>query len=178
MSPERGVGPPDGRPRPMIAVIGGQHPPPEALAMAEEVGYRIASGGGVLICGGLEGVMEAACRGAKRGGGITVGLLPTGSKATANPYVDIPIATALGTARNVVLARTADALIAVDGSYGTLSEMSHAFERGKPVVGLHTWDMASLGVPPELFIPVATPQEAVEKALEIARRPFRESLPF
>lgn len=162
----------------VIAVIGGQHPPKEILGAAEEVGYLIAKNGAVLICGGLEGVMEAACKGAKRGGGLTIGLLPTGRKSTANPYVDVPIATALGTARNVVLARTADALIAVDGSYGTLSEMSHAFERGKPVVGLKTWDMTSIGVPADLFIPVETPREAVDKAIEIAKRPFSETLPF
>lgn len=162
----------------IIGVIGGQHPPREAIDFAEEVGYLIARKGAVLICGGLEGVMEAACKGAKRGGGLTIGLLPTGKKSDANPFVDIPIPTALGTARNVVLVRTADALVAVDGSYGTLSEISHAFERGKPVVGLKTWNMASLGIPPELFLIAETPAEAVGKAYEIARRPFREMLPF
>jgi uncharacterized protein (TIGR00725 family) len=162
----------------LIAVIGGQEPGPEYLDLAEEVGYLIAKRGAALICGGLTGVMEAACRGAKRAGGLTIGVIPTIRKADANPFVDIVIATGMGTARNVIIVRSADALIAVDGSFGTLSEISHAFEQGKAVVSLHSWDMKKLGVPEELYREVKDPEEAVEVALKIADDPADNTLPF
>lgn len=155
----------------LIGVIGGQHPTPQGLVRAEEVGSLLASHGAALICGGLTGVMEAACKGAKAAGGLTIGVLPTIRKADANPYVDVAIATGMGTARNVIIVRSADALIAVDGRYGTLSEMSHAFEQGKRVVSLGSWDMGRLGVPEELFVEAATPAEAVALALEHAENP-------
>src|SRR5882762_2903069 len=103
--------------KPIISVIGGSNTATaEAKALAEEVGFLIARADAILVCGGLNGVMEAASRGAKRGGGFTVGILPTGNKADANPYIDLPIATAMSTARNLVIVRTADAIVAVNGS--------------------------------------------------------------
>lgn len=162
----------------LIGVIGGGNPEPRFLEMAEEVGRGIARAGAALVCGGLTGVMEAACRGAKRGGGLTVGILPTIRKADANPYVDVAIATGMGTARNVIIVRSADAIVAIDGSYGTLSEISHALEQGKPVVGLESWDVRRLGVPGELYREARDPQEAVSLALELADRNEDRPVPF
>ncbi|MFQ6012632.1 MAG: TIGR00725 family protein [Thermoplasmata archaeon] len=162
----------------LIGVLGGQEPGEEFLAMAEEVGYRIAQAGAALICGGLSGVMEAACKGAKRGGGLTVGVLPTIRKADANPYVDVAIASGMSTARNVIIVRSADALIAIDGSYGTLSEISHAFEQRKPVVALGSWDMGSLGIPADLYRKAQNPQEAATLALALAEEAEDSPVPF
>ena len=157
--------------KPIIGVIGGGSTASrEGLALAEEVGFLIARADAILICGGLNGVMEAAAKGAKRGGGFTVGVLPTGNKADANPHIDLPIATALSTARNLIIVRTADALIAVNGSYGTLSEMAHAFDLGKTVFALHTWPMGKVGVDSSLFVPVDTPREATDRSLAYARK--------
>jgi len=156
--------------RRVIGVIGGQQPPPEALPAAESVGRLIAEAGAVLLCGGLTGVMEAACRGAKSAGGLTVGVLPGGDPSEANPYVDVAIVTAMGTARNVIVVRTADALIAIDGSYGTLSEMAHALEQGKRIVSLGAWDLVRAGVEPSRVLPAETPEVAVRLALAEAAR--------
>lgn len=125
----------------MIAVIGGRRTEKSLLREAEEVGRLIARKGACLVCGGLTGVMEAASRGAKSEGGITVGILPQNDSKQANPYIDIPLATGLGIGRNVIIARTADALIAVGGEYGTLSEIAFALQMGKPVVGVKTWNI-------------------------------------
>ncbi len=153
-------------PAKIIGVIGGEAAGPESLEAAREVGRRIAESGAVLICGGLGGVMEAACQGAAEAGGTTIGVLPTASKADANPYVTLPIVTAMGTARNLIIVRTADALIAVDGSYGTLSEIAHALDQGKRVIALRSWPALRQAVPEDEFVPVDTPEEAVARALE------------
>jgi uncharacterized protein (TIGR00725 family) len=154
----------------IIGVIGGgSSASPEGLVLAEEVGFLIARADAILLCGGLNGVMAASAKGAKRGGGFTVGVLPTGSKADANPFIDLPIATAMSTARNLIIVRTADAIIAVNGSFGTLSEIAHAFDLGKTVFALRTWAMDKVGVQPSLFVPVDTPRQAVDRALEYAR---------
>ena len=153
-----------------IAVIGGAFCDPRIAALAEEVGREIARHNAVLICGGLGGVMEAACRGAKSEGGLTVGILPTGSTADANPYVDIPIATGMGEARNVIVVRSAQAVIAVDGEYGTLSEIAYALKFGIPVIGLETWRLFRRGREDNSIIVAQTPKEAVEKALKLAKR--------
>jgi uncharacterized protein (TIGR00725 family) len=105
------------------------------------VGRALAEAGAVVVCGGLGGVMEAACRGAKEAGGTTVGILPGHDRAEANPYVDVAIATGFGEARNALVVRAADALIAVGGEYGTLSEIALALKARKPVVGLGSWDL-------------------------------------
>lgn len=141
----------------LIAVIGGRKTEKSLLKEAEEVGRLIAGNGAVLVCGGLGGVMEAASRGARAGGGLTVGILPQNDARDANPHIDIPIATGLGIGRNVIIARTADALIAVGGEYGTLSEIAFALQMGKPVIGIRTWDIKGI-------VPTENAGEAVEKA--------------
>ena len=128
--------------QPYVAVVGPGEATPEEIATAEEVGRLLAERGAVLVCGGLGGVMEAACRGAKEGGGRTVGILPGGDRAAANPHVDVAIATGLGEARNALVVRAADALIAVGGAYGTLSEIALALKTGTPVVGICSWELA------------------------------------
>lgn len=143
-----------------IGVIGGSEASEELLKLAERVGSLIASEGCVLVCGGLGGVMEAAAKGAKSAGGLTVGVLPGGSRSDANPYIDIAIATNMGHARNAIIAHTCDALIAVGGRYGTLSEISFGLALGKRVVSLKSWD-----VDPGI-IAAGTPEEAVSKAVE------------
>jgi uncharacterized protein (TIGR00725 family) len=146
----------------IIGVIGqGRDCSEELLKAAEEVGYQIAQRKAILICGGLGGVMEAACRGAKKEGGTTIGVLPGTNKADANRFVDIPIVTGIGEARNSIIVRTADALIAIGGKYGTLSEIAFALAFGKPIVGLHTWQ----GI--DGIIQSASPAEAVETIFQL-----------
>lgn len=151
-----------------IAVIGGEHCTAEARQHAETVGRELAKRGAVLICGGRGGVMEAACRGAASQGGITVGILPGNSRAEANKYVKIPIVTGLGYARNAIVARSAQAVIAIDGSYGTLSEIAYALINGIPVIGLGTWELYLQRKKDECIIVVNDPVEAVERALAAA----------
>lgn len=140
----------------IVAVIGGNFCTKDIAEMAYQVGKRIAERKHILICGGLAGVMEAACRGAKDGGGLTIGILPGKDKNEANRFVDIPIVTAMSHARNAIIVRTADVLIAVDGKYGTLSEIGLALAIGKKVVGLNTWDI-------EGIISVGSVDEAMEE---------------
>jgi uncharacterized protein (TIGR00725 family) len=154
---------------PIIAVIGGANPTPKEAAAAEAVGRALAEGGAILICGGRGGVMEAACRGAKAAGGLTIGILPGSHRGEANPYVDIPIVTGIGVARNAVIARTAQAAVAVGGSYGTLSEIAFALAFGVPVVGLGTWEIGRAGHPPAPITYTATAEEAAAQALALAR---------
>jgi uncharacterized protein (TIGR00725 family) len=153
-----------------IAVIGAREPSPEEAGLAEETGREIARQNAVLVCGGLGGVMEAACRGAAGEGGITVGILPGDDPGTANPYVQIPIATGIGTARNVAVVRSANAVIAVGGSYGTLSEIAYALAGNIPVIGLKTWSLSRNGKRDDSIIYVQNAEEAVKKALELADR--------
>jgi len=123
----------------MIGVIGAGKCDKDVYELAREVGKGIAQMGGILICGGLGGVMEGAARGAFENGGVTVGILPGPDRLQANPYISIPIVTDLGHARNILIVRTADVLIAISGGYGTLSEISIALKLKKPVIGLQTW---------------------------------------
>ena len=155
---------------PLVAVIGGSAPTAEEAAAAEAVGLALAAGGAILVCGGRGGVMEAACRGARSAGGLTIGILPGTDRGEANPYVDIPIVTGIGWARNAIITRTAQAVVAVGGSYGTLSEIAFALGFGVPVVGLGTWEVRREGHPPVPIIYAATPEEAAERALALARR--------
>ncbi|MEJ2471821.1 MAG: TIGR00725 family protein [Desulfuromonadales bacterium] len=120
----------------LIAVIGASRPSARALPMAETVGRLIAERGAVLVCGGLGGVMEAAARGAFAAGGDVLGILPGPSRREANAYVTLPVATNMGHARNIIIAQTADALIAVEGEYGTLAEAAIGCKLGKPVIVL------------------------------------------
>ena len=153
-----------------IAVIGGSTPTPEEFAAAEAVGHALAKAGAVLICGGRGGVMEAACRGAKSAGGMTIGILPGADRREANAYVDIPIVTGVGEARNAIIVRTAHAVVAVGGSYGTLSEIALALTFGVPVVGLGTWAVERPGHPAAPISYAGTPEEAAAHALELAGR--------
>jgi hypothetical protein len=125
----------------MIGVIGAGKADEATLKVAEDVGRGIAARGAIVVCGGLGGVMEAAARGARAAGGITVGILPRDRKEEANPSIDIVIPTGFGEGRNVLIVRSADALIAVGGEYGTLSEIALALKTGKTVVGIGTWDI-------------------------------------
>jgi uncharacterized protein (TIGR00725 family) len=129
---------------PHIAVVGAGRASDVETRVAEGVGRALGEAGAVLVCGGLGGVMEAACRGAKAGGGTTVGILPGSDRADANAYVDVAIATGLGEARNALVVRAVDALVAVGGEYGTLSEIALALKAGKPVVGIGTWDLEAI----------------------------------
>ncbi|MDA8433131.1 MAG: TIGR00725 family protein [Nitrospiraceae bacterium] len=124
-----------------IAVIGGRKADKDLLKEAEKVGRLLAGRNAVLVSGGLGGVMEAVSRGMKSAGGLTVGILPQDRRKDANDYIDMAIATGLGIGRNVIIARTADAVIAVGGEYGTLSEIAFSLQLGKPVVGIRTWDI-------------------------------------
>ena len=155
---------------PIIGVIGGAAPTQEEAATAEAVGRALAEAGAVLVCGGMGGVMEAACRGAKSAGGLTIGILPGTDSNEANPYVDVPVVTGMRCARNVIIARTAQAVIAIGGSYGTLSEVGFALSFGVPVVGLGTWEVNREGHPPAPIVRADTPEEAVRRALKLARR--------
>jgi hypothetical protein len=134
------------RTRRRIAVIGSGRPTAQERAWAEAVGRALGQAGVVLVCGGRGGVMEAACRGAKDAGGVTVGILPGLDPAEANAYVDLPIVTGLGEARNLLVVHNAAGAIAVGGAYGTLSEIAFALRAGRPVVGLGTWELRRAGV--------------------------------
>ena len=149
----------DIRKRIRIAVIGGSRPGRQALEAAFEVGRLVARAGAIVVCGGLGGVMEAASRGAREEGGFVVGILPGGSPADANPWVDLPVATGLGYTRNALVVMNADAVVAIDGEYGTLSEIAYGKIHGKKVVGLGTWDVKGVET-------ATTPEEAVRLALE------------
>lgn len=160
----------DGRDRPMIiAVIGGGDPPQWAMDLAEEVGRELAKRGAVVVCGGMRGVMEAVCRGAKSEGGTTIGILPGNDPEASTPYVDYPIMTGMGYARNVIVVKTGRAAIAIDGAYGTLSEIGHALGDGIPVIGLQTWELPKRGDLPLEVVHADSPADAVEKAIAAAR---------
>ncbi len=142
-----------------IGIIGGSDAPEGILELAEQVGSLVATRGCVLVCGGLGGVMEAAAKGAKMAGGLTVGILPGSSRSDANPHIDIAIATNMGHARNAIIAHTCDALIAIGGRYGTLSEIGFGLALGKRVVSLESWD-----VDPGI-VAAENPEDAVSKAI-------------
>lgn len=158
----------------IISVIGGSDSSPSNLDLAERVGAEIAKRGVILACGGLGGVMEAACRGAKGEGGQTLGILPTDSKEHANEFVDIAIPTGLGYARNFLVAKAGDAVIAIDGSAGTLSEMAIAWFSNKPVISLVPsggWAAKLAGERiddrrADTVYPAGTPEEAVEMVFQ------------
>ncbi|MGH2453609.1 MAG: TIGR00725 family protein [bacterium] len=151
-----------------IAVIGERQTSSALEEAAETIGREIAGRRGILICGGMGGVMEAACRGAASAGGVVVGILPTDGAEDANPYVTIPLPTGLGEGRNILVVRGAEAVIAVGGGYGTLSELGHALKIGLPVIGLDTWEISRAGLPPARIRRTRDPLEAVEWAWQDA----------
>ena len=137
------------------------------LGLAFEVGRWVAEAGAVLVCGGLGGVMEEACRGAAEAGGTTVGLLPGSQRSGGNPYLTVAVVTGLGELRNGLVVRTSDALVAVGGSWGTLSEVALALRTGKTVVGLAAWAL------PEHhpnYQEATSPAEAVRRAIQSTER--------
>jgi len=152
---------------PYIAVVGAGEADERLETDAEVVGRELARAGAVVVCGGLGGVMAAACRGAQEAGGTTVGLLPGDDRAAANPWVSVAIATGMGELRNGLIVRTADAVVAVGGGFGTLSEIALALRIGRPVVGVGTWDIGS-GV-----ISMDDPIAAARKALTLVTDPLQ-----
>ncbi len=138
------------------------------LELARELGLRLARGGAVILCGGLGGVMEAACAGAHSGGAVTVGLLPGEDRAAANEHVDVAIATGMGELRNALLARGCDAMVAVGGEWGTLSEIALALKLGRPVVALESWRLERPGLRDRGPRLARDPAEAAALALNLA----------
>lgn len=154
-----------------IGVIGSAVAAGKDYKTAEIVGSEIAKKGAVLVCGGLGGIMEAACKGARENGGTIVGILPGNERHSANPYVDIPIVTGMGEARNVIVVRSSQALIAVSGGWGTLSEISFALKLNIPVIGINTWDVSSD------IQSVSDPVEAVNTAYNLALEQEKKDKP-
>ena len=155
----------------IISVIGESVARPRIAALAEQVGIELANRGVAVVCGGLSGVMEAACRGAKSAGGTTIGILPGDNPLTANDYIDFAIMTGIGYARNSVVVKTGMAAVAVGGAYGTLSEIGHALGDGIPVVGLETWELTRSGEDPDgSIIRAADAADAADKAIAAAKQ--------
>lgn len=139
---------------PYVAVVGPGEASPAELHTAEEVGAGLAAAGAVVVTGGLGGVMEAACRGARSRRGRTLGILPGDDRDAANGWVEIAVATGLGELRNGLVVRAADAVVAIGGGHGTLSEVALALKLGRPVVGLGTWEVHGVDH-------VSTPEDAL-----------------
>ena len=154
----------------IISVIGAGEPPDEIAGLAERVGEELARRGITLVCGGLGGVMEAACKGAKSGGGTTIGILLGSDPEAANRWVDFPICTGLTYARNVIVVKTGRAVIAVGGAFGTLSEIGHAVAEDIPVIGLNTWELSRDGAVDRSIVIADDPVDAVDKAVQAAER--------
>ena len=154
----------------MISVIGGEASGDAALGAAEAVGREIARRGATLVCGGRGGVMEAACRGARAEGGHTIGIMPGRNRdeTTPNPHVEFPVFTGLGFTRNVIVVLSGEAVIAIDGAYGTLSEIAYALIHEVPIVGLDTWDFDYGAHDRDRIVRVSDPIAAVEKAIALA----------
>lgn len=148
--------------KPVIAVVGANKCSKKLRDMAAEVGQYVAENGGVIVCGGLGGIMEGAARGAKQANGVTIGILPGDNAADANEFIDFVIPSGFGEARNILVVRTADAIIAFPGKYGTLTEMAFALQAGKPLVSVNAWNLGDDVTQAE------TPQEAARMAMEMA----------
>ena len=147
----------------IIGIIGESQASDEEFRVAEEVGVQIARRGGIIVCGGLGGVMEASCKGAKSANGLTIGIIPGSSRHDANPYIDIPIVTGMSHGRNIIVVHTSNAIIAIGGSHGTLSEIAFALKLGIPIIGIKTWDVSAE------IKKVSSPKEAVDLAFDLAR---------
>ena len=148
--------------KPVIAVVGAGKCSKKLRDMAAEVGKYVAENGGVIVCGGLGGIMEGAARGAKEAGGVTIGILPTDNKDDANEYIDFVIPSGFGEARNMLVIRTADVVIAFPGKFGTLSEMAFAMQAKKPVISVNAWKLG------EDIVQAETPEQAAKLAMELA----------
>lgn len=150
--------------KPIIAVVGAGKCSKKLRDQAAEVGSYVAQNGGVLICGGMGGIMEGAARGAREAGGLTVGILPTDNPADANEFIDIVIPTGFGEARNIMVVRSADAVVAFPGKYGTLTEMAFALHAGKPVIAVNAWRLG------DEIHQMDDPVEAAKLAMELAQK--------
>ncbi|HEV2785369.1 MAG TPA: TIGR00725 family protein [Solirubrobacteraceae bacterium] len=148
-----------------VAVVGAGDAADDPTAIAEEVGRLLARAGAITVCGGLGGVMAAAARGAAAEGGTVVGLLPGSDRAAADEHLTVALPTGLGEARNTLVVRAADAVIAIGGGFGTLSEIAFALKLGVPVVGVGTWELAAGGLAVAAFATATTAQDAVTAAL-------------
>ena len=151
-------------PQKLIGVIGSHDCDRDTYDRAVTVGRLLAENGWGVICGGLSGVMEAVCKGASDAGGLTVGVLPGDDPQSANPYVQVRIATGMSIARNVIIVRSSRAVIAMSGGAGTLSEIAHCLQLGVPVVGLDTHDVS------RDIVHVTSPEDAVNEAISLAER--------
>jgi uncharacterized protein (TIGR00725 family) len=152
-----------------IAVVGSGQCPDDVRAVALEVGRLVAEAGAILVCGGLGGVMDAAAEGAKSAGGTTVGILPDHIRMGASRFLDVSIPSGMGEMRNALVVRTADAIIAIHGEFGTLSEIALAMKTGKPVIGLSTWEFSKPDTDSDALDRARTPKEAVDKAVAAVR---------
>ena len=157
-------------PKTVIAVVGANQASDEILALAERAGRAVAKAGAVLVCGGLGGCMAASCRGAHAEGGLTMGFLPSNDPQAANTDVDIVIPTNMGVMRNLLIILSADAVVAIDGGLGTLSEIAVALQHKKPVFGIGTWEIDAKRSGGSEVVSCATPEEAVQKALAAAMK--------
>jgi uncharacterized protein (TIGR00725 family) len=150
----------------IIGVIGGETGSTDEERVAYEIGLEIARRGHVLICGGRHGVIREACRGAREAGGHTIGILPGIDRSDMNEFVEFPIVTGLGHARNTIIPRSADALVAIGGRFGTLSEIAFALIGDKPVAGIRTWQLLS----PEGEAPPIVPFDSAAEAIDYCER--------
>ena len=153
-----------------ITVIGDSACSAKEARLAETVGELLAQRSATVVCGGLGGVMESACRGAKSKDGLTVGILPGQDASMSNRWTDIPVVTGMGEARNVAVINSGQAIIAIGGGYGTLSEIAHALKNSIPVIGLNTWSLSRNDVEDDSIIRVQSAAEAVDKAIALAER--------
>ncbi|MCB2202100.1 TIGR00725 family protein [bacterium] len=150
--------------KPIVAVVGAGKCSRKLRDKAAEAGRYIAEHGGVVVCGGLGGIMEGAARGAKEAGGTTIGILPSSERSDANEFIDFAIPTGFGEARNFLVIRTADAVVAFPGKYGTLTEMAFALQAGKPIVSVNAWTLS------DEIVSVDDPIEAARMAMEMAKK--------
>ena len=150
--------------KPVIAIIGAGKCSKKLCDMAADIGKYVAENGGVVLCGGLGGIMEGAARGAKEAGGTTIGIIPSENKADANRFIDYVIPSGFGEARNVLIIRSADAIVALPGKFGTLSEMAFALISGKPIVSVQAWKLG------DEILQVDDHIEAAKLALELAKK--------
>jgi uncharacterized protein (TIGR00725 family) len=155
--------------KPRIGVVGPALCTPDVYELAQQVGFLIGRNGAILICGGRSGVMEAAAKGAKEAGGTTIGILPGDSASESNPYIDVPIVTGMGNARNAINVLTSQAIIAIHGSYGTLSEIALAMKCHIPVIGLKTWVISAPGGDPTPIVLADSAEEAVAAAFKFIK---------
>lgn len=155
---------------PQISVIGKGDPDPEVEEIALEVGERLAAAGAVVVCGGLTGVMTAVARGAAAAGGTVIGIVPSTETADANPYCTHVVAAGVGHARNLAVVSSGDAVIAVGGEWGTLSEIAFARALGRAVVALRSWNISGYGAMEDApgIEMVSSPEAAVDMALQAA----------